>query len=182
MEEARQATRPESPAAWWTSGRDAQVFVDESGRRARGMRVAGVAAAVLCTFWLVGLTVGMAGFSGFSNIGLHALARAGLKRPATALRADATADRSELGARELGVHGVAAAGSRGRVATAELRLHQPSCAFSPLVLPDGHLRSNQRRGLSVPVDRRASRRHELAGRSACQGSARPARAVASVRA
>jgi hypothetical protein len=141
------------------------------------MRVAGVAAAALCAFWLVGLTVGMAGFSGFSSIGLHALARAGLKRPAATLRADAIADRSALG-----VRGVAAARSRGRVATGELRLRHSSCALSPVVLSGGHLRSDERRRLSPPVDPRASGRHQFAGRSACPGLARPARPADSVRA
>jgi hypothetical protein len=175
MEGARQAKRPESPAAWWTSGRDAQVFVDDSGRRARGMRVAGVAAAALCALWLVGLAVGMAGFSGFSSIGLHALARAGLKPPPT-LRADAIADRSELRLR--GVMGTA---SQGRVATAELPPRGSSCALSAMGL-SSRLRRGRPRGMSAPGDPRFSRRHEFAGRSACVGSERPARAPASVRA
>jgi hypothetical protein len=175
MEEARQAKRPESPAAWWTSGRDAQVFVDDSGRRARRMRVAGIAAAALCAFWLVGLTVGMAGFSGFSSIGLHALARAGLKPPLT-LRADAIADRSELRLR-----GVMGAASQGRVATAELPPRGSSCSLSAMGL-SSRLRRGQPRGMSAPGDPRFSRRHEFAGRSACVGSERPARAPASVRA
>jgi hypothetical protein len=175
MEETRQAQRPESPAAWWTSGRDAQVFVDDSGRRARRMRVAGVAVAALCAFWLVGLTVGMAGFSGFSSIGLHALARAGLKRPAT-LRADAIADHSERG-----VRGVVAAASRGRVATAELPLRESSCSPSAMAL-SGHLRRALPRGMSASMDPRSSRRHQFAGRPACLGLARTARAESSVRA
>jgi hypothetical protein len=183
MEEARQAKRPESPAAWWTSGRDAQVFVDDSGRRARRMRVAGVAAAALCAFWLVGLAVGMAGFSGFSSIGLHALARAGLKRPPT-LRADAIADRSALriaDRSELRLRGVVGAAPQGRVATAELPLRASSCSLSAMALT-GHPRRAESRGTSAPVDPRSSRRHEFAGRPGCDGLARPARAPASVRA
>jgi hypothetical protein len=175
MEQARQAQRPESPAAWWTSGRDAQVFVDDTGRRARRMRIAGIAAAALCAFWLVGLTVGMAGFSGFSSIGLHALARAGLKRPPT-LRADAIADRSQLRLR-----GVVGAASQGRVATAELPLRASSCSLSAMALT-GHPRRAQARGTSAPVEPRSSRRHEFAGRPGCLGLARPARAPTSVRA
>jgi hypothetical protein len=175
MEGARQAKRPESPAAWWTSGRDAQVFVDDSGRRARGMRVAGVAAAALCALWLVGLAVGMAGFSGFSSIGLHALARAGLKPPPT-LRADAIADRSELRLR--GVMGTA---SQGRVATAELPVRESPCSLSATSLAS-RPRRGQPRGMGAPADQRSSRRHEFADRSACVGSERPARVSASVRA
>jgi hypothetical protein len=175
MEEARQAQRPESPAAWWTSGRDAQVFVDDSGRRARGMRVAGVAAAVLCALWLVGLAVGMAGFSGFSSIGLHALARAGVN-PRPTLRADAMVDRSELRLR-----GVLGAASQGRVATAELPQRDSSCSLSAMSL-SGRVRRAQARGMSAPADPRSSRRHEFAGRSGCLGSERPARGPDSVRA
>jgi hypothetical protein len=140
------------------------------------MRVAGVAAAVLCAFWLVGLTVGMAGFSGVSSIGLHALARAGLKRPAT-LRADAIAERYELGVRGV----VTAPASRGRVATAELPLRGSSCSPSAMAL-SSQLRRAQPQSMSAPVDTRSSRRHQFAGRPACMGLARPARAEASVRA
>src|SRR5580704_2840192 len=88
MREASQAARPEPPAAWSTSGQDAQVFVDASGRRARGVRAAGVAVASVCAFWLVGLTVGMAGFSGFPTVGVRVLAHAGNPR-SVGLRADA---------------------------------------------------------------------------------------------
>src|SRR5271166_1390642 len=100
MRDASEATRQESPAAWLTSGRDAQVFVDHSGRRARGVRLAGVAAAGVCAFWLAGLTVGMAGFSGFPTISLRVLSHAAVARQ-LALRADAGVDRSAVALRQL---------------------------------------------------------------------------------
>ena len=87
--DARQAQRdlapPESALPWLIGGHEAPVFVDHSGRRARGVRVVGAAMAALCALWLVGLLLGMAGFSGFPAGrlpigGLPALARAGLAR------------------------------------------------------------------------------------------------------
>jgi hypothetical protein len=166
MERTHQATRPESPAAWWTSGQDAQVFVDDSGRRARGVRAAGVVAAAVCTFWLAGLTVGMAGFSGFPTIGLHPLAHAGLTRSAT-LPADAIADRSQIGLRR-----VASAAARGRVTTAESRTPESrtqgsSCSAPPAVLSAGRLQGRQRSRGSVSPRVQASIRHALAARSSC---------------
>lgn len=61
----RVAVHPRPPVASWLSGLDSPVFVDHSGRRARGLRAAGGVLAAVCAFWLAGLVVGMAGFSGF---------------------------------------------------------------------------------------------------------------------
>jgi hypothetical protein len=84
-------SRKDAPAAWRTSGHETQVFVDDSGRRALGVRLAGFALAALCACWLIGLAVGMAGFSGFQAPGLGALARVG---SASAIaRAEAVSDR-----------------------------------------------------------------------------------------
>jgi hypothetical protein len=71
----RVAVHPRLPAAPWLSGPDTPVFVDHSGRRARGLRAAGVVLAAVCAFWLAGLVVGMAGFSGFraGRLATHAL-------------------------------------------------------------------------------------------------------------
>jgi hypothetical protein len=59
----------------WTSGDEPPVFADHSGRRARGVRVAGFAVAVLCAVWLGALMAGMAGFSRFppARPAIHAL-------------------------------------------------------------------------------------------------------------
>jgi hypothetical protein len=67
------STKPSS--AWLTNGHEAQVFVDDSGRRALGVRLACVAAAALCAFWLTALVVGMVGFSGFAPHGPATLAQ-----------------------------------------------------------------------------------------------------------
>jgi hypothetical protein len=139
MREASQAARPEPPAAWLTSGQDAQVFVDHSGRRARGVRVAGLAAAGVCAFWLAGLTVGMAGFSGFPTIGLRVLSHAAVAR-LLALRADAGVDRSAIALRR-----VAPAGSRARAADAESSVSVPSCLVPRTVLPAARLQAGRRR-------------------------------------
>ncbi len=42
--------------------------MDDSGRRARRVRMAGLALVATCTCWLAALTVGMAGFAGFSPL------------------------------------------------------------------------------------------------------------------
>jgi hypothetical protein len=42
-----------------------QIFVDDSGRRARRVHVAGLMLVVVCTCWLGSLLVGMAGFTSF---------------------------------------------------------------------------------------------------------------------
>lgn len=71
----RARARPQSPSAWATSGHEAQVFVDDSGRRALGVRLVCFAAAALCAFWLTALVVGMVGFSGFAPRGFANLAQ-----------------------------------------------------------------------------------------------------------
>jgi hypothetical protein len=86
----RVAVRPQPSVASWISGPDTPVFVDHSGRRARGLRVAGVVVAALCAFWLAGLVVGVAGFSGFpagrfAIGGLRAPTRAGAQTEAREL-------------------------------------------------------------------------------------------------
>jgi hypothetical protein len=139
MRQASQAARPEPPAAWWTSGRDAQVFVANSGRRAHGVRVAGVAAAGVCAFWLAGLAVGMAGFSGFPTIGLRVLSHAAVARQ-LALRADAGVDRSAIALRQS-----APAGSQGPVTDAEGSVRASSCPAPRAVLQASRLPAAQRR-------------------------------------
>ena len=58
-----------SPKAGRADGaHEAQIFVDDSGRRARRVRMAGLGLVVACACWLGALTVGMAGFTGFSPI------------------------------------------------------------------------------------------------------------------
>ena len=61
------------------------MFVDHSGRRARRVRIVGVAVAGLCALWLAGLVVGSAGFSDFPAArppirALPALARVAVAR------------------------------------------------------------------------------------------------------
>jgi hypothetical protein len=60
-------------------GDEALVFVDHSGRRARGVRLIGGLVVALCTLWLVGVVAGMVG-SGFPGarpqvLQLHAAQR-----------------------------------------------------------------------------------------------------------
>ena len=95
----RVAARPDAPAAWRTSGRDTQVFVDDSGRRALGVRLAGFALAAVWAFWLAGLAVGMTGFSDFPATGLPRLAITH-SAPARLARAEAVADRSAADTRD----------------------------------------------------------------------------------
>ena len=115
------------------------MFVDSSGRRARGVRAAGVAVASLCAFWLLGLTVGMAGFSGFPTIGVRVLAHAGIARSA-ALEADARVDRSAID-----LSPVAEAAARRRVADADGSVRALPCSAPRPALPVGPLQSAQRR-------------------------------------
>ncbi len=138
MREASQAPRQEPPAAWLTSGQDAQVFVAQSGRRARGVRLAGVAAAGVCAFWLAGLAVGMAGFSGFPTISLRVLSHVAVTRH-RALQADAGVDRSAIALRQ-----VAPAGSRGRAVDTEASARVPSCLVAQTALPAARLQASQR--------------------------------------
>jgi hypothetical protein len=77
-----------------TRGHESLVFVDDSGRRARGVRVAGLALAIVCTLWLAGLAVGVTDFSGFTAR-LPALAHTGLRRSKIAAE-DAVAERTEI--------------------------------------------------------------------------------------
>jgi hypothetical protein len=103
---------PESPAAWLTSGHEAQVFVDDSGRRARRVRLAGFALACACAFWLAALTLGMVGFAGFPAR-LPTLAHKGIARPA-ATRRDQFADLRETASTHRALVYVADAGDRPR--------------------------------------------------------------------
>jgi hypothetical protein len=161
MREASQAARPEPPAAWWTSGQDAQVFVANSGRRAHGVRVAGVAAAGVCAFWLAGLAVGMAGFSGFPAIGLRVLSNAAVARQ-LALRADPGVDRSAVALRQ-----ASPAGARGLV-DAEGSVRVTSCPAPRAVLPAPRLPATQRgSGIQRPVPSSSTQALRVAGRSEC---------------
>lgn len=162
MRNASQAVRPEPPAAWWTSGQDAQVFVANNGRRAHGVRVAGVAAAGVCAFWLAGLAVGMAGFSGFPTIGLRVLSHAAVARQ-LALRADAGVDRSAVALRRS-----APAGSQGRVVDAESSVRVPSCPAARTALPALRLQATQRgSGIQRPVPSSTTQALRVTGRSEC---------------
>jgi hypothetical protein len=65
---AEHATSPPPlvPAAGWGQAEhEVQVFVDDSGRRARRVRGAGLAVVATWSFWFVGLMGGMVGFGGF---------------------------------------------------------------------------------------------------------------------
>jgi hypothetical protein len=86
----------EGPAAWRTSGHEAQVFVDDSGRRARRVRLAGFALAGACAFWLAALTLGVVGFAGFPTQ-LPKLARTAGARLVPP-RTEAVADQRETAA------------------------------------------------------------------------------------
>jgi hypothetical protein len=60
-----QADRSPAPVSRH-GARELQVFVDDSGRRARRVRLAGLAVVTTCACWLGALTVGIAGFAGFA--------------------------------------------------------------------------------------------------------------------
>lgn len=81
MNRALHGGREAATATPLGDGQDDQVFVDDSGRRARGVRILSVVAALLCTFWLSGLIVGMAGFSGFPIVNLPVIAHIAATRP-----------------------------------------------------------------------------------------------------
>ncbi len=162
MKEACQAARPEPPAEWLTSGQDAQVFVASNARRAHGVRVAGVAAAGVCAFWLVGLAFGMAGFSGFPTIGLRVLSHAALARQ-QALRADAGVDRSAVALRQS-----APADSQRRVTDAESSARVSSCATPRAVLPALRLQATQRgSGIQHPAPSSSTQALRVTGRPDC---------------
>jgi hypothetical protein len=61
-DQRKDACRP-NVAAWNTSGHDAPVFVDDTGRRAHGVHVAGMAIALMCASWLATLVFGMSGLT-----------------------------------------------------------------------------------------------------------------------
>lgn len=48
---------------WTATGRERQVFLDTTGRRARRMRAAGALAAIAATGWLGGVVGGGTGFA-----------------------------------------------------------------------------------------------------------------------
>jgi len=80
------------------------VFVDRSGRRARGVRIIGAAMVAACALWLAGLVMGVAGFSRFpvakSPVGdLAALARVRIAHT-TASREEAREDSTSRGWRQ----------------------------------------------------------------------------------
>jgi hypothetical protein len=90
MENRPDQRRPallEAPSASRLGGDEALVFVDHSGRRARGVHLIGAVVVALCTLWLVGVVSGMVG-SGFpggrlSLLHLHAAARVHAARDET---------------------------------------------------------------------------------------------------
>jgi hypothetical protein len=58
------ATSDEHPATVWTAtGLERQIFLDQTGRRARVVRVGGALAAMLGAAWLAALVTGALGFS-----------------------------------------------------------------------------------------------------------------------
>jgi hypothetical protein len=71
------ACRP-SVAAWNIRGHDAPVFVDDTGRRAHGVHVAGAAIALMCACWLATLVFGMSGLTSLPAAGVPASASARL--------------------------------------------------------------------------------------------------------
>jgi hypothetical protein len=138
------------------------VFVANNGRRAHGVRVAGVAAAGVCAFWLAGLAVGMAGFSGFPTIGLRVLSHAAVARQ-LALRADAGVDRSAVALRQY-----APAGSQGRGSDAESSVRASSCPAPRAVLPALRLQATQRgSGIQRPAPSSSTAALRVTGRSEC---------------
>jgi hypothetical protein len=153
----RVSTRSAAAARWQTVANESPVFVDDSGRRARGVRLVGLAVAGLCALWLVGLSVGMAGFSGFPPR-LPAHARVGL-RPARTAPADRVADRAEI-ARRAGV-----AYRRGPELGADSR-SRPSC---PSSFPSS--RAPGSNGAAPPVSDRALAAGRTAGRPTCPSPA-----------
>ena len=81
-------------------GDEALVFVDHSGRRARGVHLIGAVVVALCTLWLVGVVSGMVG-SGFPGgrlqlFHLHATSRVHpLRRDARELLAESAVSREQ---------------------------------------------------------------------------------------
>jgi len=69
-------TRRPDVAAWSTSGHDAPVFVDDTGRRAHAVHLAGVAIALLCACWLATLVLGMSGVTSLPSARASTFARA----------------------------------------------------------------------------------------------------------
>jgi hypothetical protein len=63
METAGPSASASSYDVWTATGRERQVFLDVTGRRARRMRAAGALAAIVATGWLGGLVGGGTGFA-----------------------------------------------------------------------------------------------------------------------
>jgi len=76
-EQRKDACRP-VVAAWNISGHDAPVFVDDTGRRAHGVHLAGVTIAMLCACWLATLVFGISGLTSLPGTGAGALPSAPL--------------------------------------------------------------------------------------------------------
>jgi hypothetical protein len=63
------ATPDEQPATIWTAtGLERQIFLDQTGRRARVVRLAGALAAMLGAAWLAALVTGALGFSNLPRL------------------------------------------------------------------------------------------------------------------
>lgn len=77
------SVRAES-GAWTATGREPQVFLDRTGRRARRVSVAGVLAVVVGAGWLGGVVGGSAGFASLpalrAPLVAHAVSHGGARR------------------------------------------------------------------------------------------------------
>jgi hypothetical protein len=63
------ASPDEHPATLWTAtGLEPQIFLDQTGRRARVVRLAGALAAMLGAAWLAALVTGALGFSNLPRL------------------------------------------------------------------------------------------------------------------
>jgi hypothetical protein len=57
-----------STTVWTATGLERQIFVDQTGRRARLVRVAGVIAALLSAAWLAALVTGALGYANLPRL------------------------------------------------------------------------------------------------------------------
>jgi hypothetical protein len=76
METAEDTGSTRNSDVWTATGRERQVFLDVSGRRARRMRAAGALAAVVATGWFGGVVGGGTGFASLPALRPSLIARA----------------------------------------------------------------------------------------------------------